>query len=247
MRTCPRTRSFVPRSGVWSQSGVCSWTGRILASGYGYSARVQTEPTSRRGGRLGLCLAVSRSGPRSSSLGCLAPTPPRVKRKRRHPMCITKNAAQQATTQPRSHSPTHGPKCPTSRRGGGEAASSTHTHSCDPLRSVEPSSPSEPRSPSSPDGDSRRAKRVPSPALPPLVRIYWLDDKRLFGSSRLQEVPNQERAITHPSPTVLRLPSPSRAYSPAAIGSFCARGKRETVGPVGSASRLSTDYLICCV
>lgn len=134
-----------------------------------------------------------------------------------------------ATTEPLTGSPS----------GGGEGtASSTHTHCCDPLRSVASPSEPEPRSPSSPDGDSRRAKRVPSPALPSLARIYWADDKRLFGSSRLQAVPNQERAMTRPSPTVLRLSWSSRAYSPAAIGSCCARGRRAgETPPAPSAAR----------
>jgi hypothetical protein len=147
MRTCPRPRSFVPRSLESGVSGVGSWTGRIQASGYGYSARGANRANQRRGGRLGLCLAVSPSGPRPSFGGCLAPTPPRVKRERRHPMCITKNAAQQATTQPRSHSPTHGPKCPTSRRGeGGGGGGRHHPPTPTPVTLSDPSfSPGSPR------------------------------------------------------------------------------------------------------
>lgn len=100
MRTCPRTRSLVPRSPqesrVWRLQ-----TGRIQASGYGDSARVRgCKPRD-----LGSCLAQ-----RPAALlfwGVWLPRRrrgPRVKRERRHPMCITKNARQQATTQPRSHS-----------------------------------------------------------------------------------------------------------------------------------------------
>lgn len=157
---------------------------------------------------------------------------PRVKRERRHPMCITKNARQQATTQPRSHS-----RAPPLEGGRGLHHPPTPTAATlsDPWP---PPSEPEPRSPSSPDGDSRRAKRVPSPALPSLARIYWADDKRLFGSSRLQAVPDQGRAMTRPSPTVLRRSWSSRAYSPAAIGSCCARGRRAgETPPAPSAAR----------
>lgn len=56
------------------ESGVCRRDGdgyRLQASGYGNSARVRgCKP------RLGQLRAVSPSGPRSSFLGCLAPTPP---------------------------------------------------------------------------------------------------------------------------------------------------------------------------
>ena len=97
------------------------WSLQLGGSDTSFRLRIQCEDANRAnqhcGGRLGLCLAVSPSGPRSSFLGCLAPTPPRVKRKRRHPMCIPKNAAQQATTLI-TEPPTHPPTGPSARPAG---------------------------------------------------------------------------------------------------------------------------------
>lgn len=131
MRTCPRTRSLVPRSPqesrVWRLQ-----TGRTQASGYGDSGRVGCEGANRD---LGSCLAQ-----RPALLlfwGVWLPRRrrrPRVKRERRHPMCITKNARQQATTQPRSHS-----RAPP--LGGGEGTAATLSDLSPPPASPSPDRP----------------------------------------------------------------------------------------------------------
>lgn len=117
MRTCPRTRSLVPRlpSRVWSlESGGCRRDGYRLQA----TETVRgCEGANRDLGSLSRCLAQRPALLLFWGVWLPRRRGPRVKRERRHPMCITKNARQQATTQPRSHS--RAPPLEGERGGGG--------------------------------------------------------------------------------------------------------------------------------